>query len=118
MNFTSIEISRLLYELTRWEDTYAGYESGAELRVENELDSVYEAEGWVMDTKYRKDIPAYSLGYLLRKLPAGTDVGKASDALYLAHIGSQLKQHQQKAGNPEDALALLAINLIEKGVLK
>lgn len=67
-------------------------------------------------------VPAYYLGYLIRKLPKFISLGQiiSSDSPWVA---SCTKFHPNKhpycaADTPEDALALLAIKLLEKGILK
>lgn len=111
MMVASIELCRELYELSGWDDPHFAYEDFETLMTD-----------WV-DTD--DVVPAYDLGYLLRKLPwnvvlentidgshweiqycNGENTGYGSDGVMLTST------------TPEDAAAKLAIELFKAGVLK
>lgn len=96
---------------------------------------LYELSGWGTDRTWRKltlgkafvrngsiedeyDIsPAYSLGYLLRKLPNGVNImynSERSAASYEVPIGELLLY----GNTPENAACKLSIELFKLGVLK
>lgn len=97
MNTASLELCKELYELSGWEgeeDVYRQAEPGEE--DENVV------------------CPAYSAGYLLRKLPK-------DETTYGFKLGKWYAQYQAApvfADTPEDALCKLAIELFKQGVLK
>lgn len=114
MNTVSLELCKKIYFFTGWCD-------GVQF-VYYSNDGVVNAENvWPQKAVFDKpgNIPAYDLGYLLRKLPAFTDVS-VNEKLYSAkHISGGLsKVAFESAETPEDAVAKLVIRLFEKGVLK
>jgi hypothetical protein len=131
MNVASLELCEELYELSGWvdtlfdknEDTYriwsysrADYEMHVGLRDGNEKLS-----------DYQEAYPAYDLGYLLRKLPEGTQLRrnrakplKRSNWHGEWTVGIYGVNHRGvygAAGTPEDAACKLAIELFKQGVL-
>lgn len=143
MNVASLELSKQLYELSGWEDTdlYYGenfYRVGdIELtmyRNQNEFDA-REGQGklrgiWshadVEVGKYVGVVPAYDLGYLLRKLQthAGIEISWDRKYGYTAHFNRREfgstkdgALFNAKGENYEDATAKLAIELFKQGVL-
>lgn len=90
---------------------------------------LYELSGWIDRKELRLDyvvgkgvLPRYDLGYLLRKLPLGsqvyTSIGKPNK--YYAHY-HELRGEKSgfcEADTPEDAACKLAIELFKKGILK
>lgn len=114
-------LCRQLYGLSEWKDTeHSWYRDW--LR-KNE---------WCVIAMGQTDegtIPAYDIGYLLRRLPKDTRVGyihpRGKSRLALAEI-YQYDQHSSyceliadgKADTPEDALCLVAIALFQSGRLK
>lgn len=104
---------------------------------------LYELSAWLGDTEYNYNgvtlssgkldsIPAYTLGYLLRKLPNYVeywDGGNESGYLELAHFSKYWScgysdDNEKKSlavhlcDTPEDAVCKLAIELFKQGVLK
>lgn len=97
---------------------------------------LYELSGWDGVTQYHSvadapdNIPAYDLGYLLRKLPnslpfkfyGGNSTNpytfqlRKNKAYWLACYPST--ELQEAADTPEDAAAKLAIDLFKQGILK
>jgi hypothetical protein len=111
----SLELSKELYELTEWNDT----------------DYVHEAEdydGKVWHVKHRMEVlppsynyPAYTLGYLLRKLPPhyAVWIGPSGSGYAEQIIGPQrLNDIGEQGDTPENAAAKLCIELIKQGVIK
>jgi hypothetical protein len=109
MNVASLGLCRELYEVSGWSDTIENFRESAHL------------------TKDR--VPAYDLGYLMRKLPhklEGTylDLGVAENgeewwAAYEHEWPYERStyDHEQKAATPEDAACKLAIELFKQGIL-
>lgn len=99
-----------LWELSRWYDTeYTFSDYGEEPRPLNPN----------FDGAYRGELPAYTVGYLLRKLPPYLEslglprsptlqISKRKAAYVASYSGSDLKQ---RAETPEDAICMLAIQL-------
>lgn len=132
MYVASLELSKQLYEVSGWAETeFWHYNTGA--------------TGWKVDTGHaplpkgyydnvEKFVPAYDLGYLLRKLPKqlpDPDTGYESEdylaiqcfsnsysAWYVDATGEPVPDFTENADTPEDALAKLAIRLFKQGVLK
>lgn len=102
MNTASRELCKELYELSGWEDADWFFNP--------------HAEGFTF-TKQHSGVPAYDLGYLLRKLPAdGNLFVKQYEDDGSWHACSGLIQVE--ADTPEDAATKLAIALYEQGILK
>lgn len=123
----SLELCKELYELSGWADT--------------ELFHVYVidalgGQGWDLGDKYfygdkevtldsTKRVPAYSLGYLLRKLPAGTVISQSYDVhrkhdwhtCYVPVVWPEDKIVQVWDDTPEDAICKLAIELFKQGAV-
>lgn len=87
---------------------------------------LYELSGWTDNDHHRylgegEEIPAYDLGYLLRKLQPFN----AADLQWLGGkwaaqaviFGTQPKSERTEADTPEDAACKLAIELFKQGVL-
>ncbi len=112
----SLEFCEELYQLSRWHKTisyFDGNRDGSESRREHE-----DGEPTA--------IPAYDLGYLLRKLPHQyfddrrfnrlmMHVESIDDGLssYVFYIGNYVG----KSSTPEDAACKLAIELFKQGML-
>ena len=131
MNTASLELSKELYELSDWEElgnvpsAWYGY-------IEDEETVCYG------QTKPEGCIPAYDLGFLLRKLPKLLDIDGASFSLclhtniappdwtayymFVQVVDGKLKRFSNRlkveADTPEDAVCKLAIELFKQGVLK
>lgn len=114
MNVASLELCKELYELSGWDD--------------GSLQDYYHLDKNGKGTAWRKEvdrtIPAYPLGFLLRKLPyklpnthinhwltismgAASAVAKYSDSELV-----------KRGDTPEDAACKLAIELFKQGILK
>lgn len=102
MTAASLELCKQLFELTGWD----------------------AEEHWASEWVTRGQVPAYDLGFLLRKLPK--KVGRTH--FTMRHIGkSKYVAGEWEVGyrgihghgdTPEDAACLLAIELFKQGVLK
>lgn len=127
MNVASLENCKKLYELSGWEDAYAWWNFSDDAPEEDPTPKrtwylQYGSDGW------GARCPAYDLGYLLRKLPGHIgdeflDMCWYGDGWEFAYQRSrrglwnaQIGSHHAKT--PEDAAALLAIELFEQGILR
>lgn len=102
MNVASKELCQELYELSGWKDTGESHllpDPSSKLGV--------------------KKLPAYSLGYLLRKLPTDRSVSfrfnYKTDEWWVNEDRTHLFF---TADTPEDAATKLAIELFKQGILK
>lgn len=107
----SLDLCKELYELSGWETDYTTKE--------------FDDKNHIVGT------PAYSLGYLLRKLPR-TITDDEDEEIYQLMVMAVLDENKWLAGydntihtphasyadTPENALCKLAIELIKSGVLK
>lgn len=100
MNFSSLEPSKKLYELSGWE-------TGRVIRSEITL----KKPGDTSTASVKSIVPAYDCGYLLRKLP-NVELYDVID-MWEARV----EGFNRVADTPEDALTMLAIKLFEEGVL-
>lgn len=104
MNVANKELCKELYDVSGWGD-------GPDMQ---KLDWLDYYDSW--------SVPAYPLGYLLRKLPDGSYLSKGK-RLYTASTGNYKAgqnpfPYTLHADTPEDALCQLAIELFKQGVLK
>lgn len=121
MNTVSVKIADELLKASNWLDTddqlvkYSLKEEPILLPMpKGDLDIA------VMAGSVEWKLPAYTLGYLLRNLPRYTNVyyGDNDSAYALSDLHAGFKQQLCiKHKYPEDALALLAIELFKLGVL-
>lgn len=111
----SLENCKRLFKLSGWEDT-------DKWLIVNEF-----GESSPINSKaiHNKSYPAYSAGYLLRKITEAILNADLYDfELYWYRSWKAMmrdaddKEIAKAAGTPEDALCLLSIRLIEEGVLK
>lgn len=120
MNATSLEISKKLYEVSGWDN--------CSLKWIRDKHPEHNMGEFVSDTNVTPKsmeylAPAYDLGYLLRKLP-GTignkylDIGYGGTGVWSACYELFEQDHYCTADTSEDATALLAIKLIEEGIIK
>lgn len=121
----SLELSRKLYEVSGWNNIdYIWYID--DLIDENELLDEPRRKPTVGHKSGRPgkiftEIPAYDLGFLLRKLPATTKIIKASGTMPIygaIFVEDGEEDKVESADTPEDALALLAIELFEQKIIK
>jgi hypothetical protein len=103
MQTASLELCKRLYELSGWFDT--------DLIVDPASGAISITTA-TTNTEDAPWIPAYDLGYLLRKLPPVSYVIKAK------RFEADHRHHKKFADIPEDAVAKLCIELFEIGVLK
>lgn len=134
MNVASLELSKELYELSGWKDTFNSWEysdgipAGEPYLTQPELMRRY---GLWSTQEVKKQYPAYDLGYLLRKLPEGATVSKFKGGQnFTLPYGCRINfggnrsnrdlfvKLNKLANTPEDAACLLAIELFKQGVLK
>lgn len=105
MNVASLELCKELYELSVWETGTTGfsYHNGS---------IVF---GWVQGS-----VPAYTLGYLLRKLPFNCPIAKGMAGRWVISRYNDEAEPVEKiwGDTPEDAACRLAIELFRKGVLE
>lgn len=115
----NLENCKKLYGLSGWRDTAFLFTS----KANGEL-WVPSYHTYIVDIKSK--IPAYDLGYLLKKLPAIKPNTKSylgikayggawADGGWIAAYGNS--DQTVHADTPEDALCLLAIKLFEEKVL-
>lgn len=113
-----LELCRELYELSGWNGT-------DKLWVETaNSDSLWPNDGQ-FDLDDAGVAPAYSLGYLLRKLPQGTEIKKRINTKFepdaVEDFSAMLPVDSGYLAldyTPEDAAALLAIELHGQGIIK
>lgn len=116
-NVASLELCRELYELSGWGDTEhhwwpdwwtSGGKATANIKP-IDLDPKIEADL----------IPAYDLGYLVRKLPEQTSVYRYEN-VWVANRENERRTGYPaiiEADTPENAVASLAILLFQQGIL-
>lgn len=119
----SLELCKELYALTAdiWDDETDFIWKKDEPDTQPVLVSISE----YYHGSYWTHWPAYTAGYLLRKLPNGVSVDKASDGygarrppMYGSPENPPFKgQIRFPADTPEDALAKLVIELFKEGIL-
>lgn len=144
IDVASLDLCKELYELSGWSFSDYSYPVKSEKteyqkfrsyhhKAVNRYAYLLENKGGNLDNA----IPAYTLGYLLRKLPKFYEEGKTVYLLTVQPnpIGAGWQAHyrfasrtpnssntgsrfRQEADTPEDAACLLAIELIKQGVLK
>lgn len=103
MNVASLELCRELYELSGWYDTdYIYYSNGGE------YSGAYYHRNMVFQKP--KNMPAYDLGYLLRKLNRHF---YATQKAELRRLGTYLLL----VDDPENKLVEYAIQLFKQSVL-
>jgi hypothetical protein len=123
MDRASLELCKELYELSGWDGTEAKYVNAAH----NDPQEYTQLVGDIDGGGYYRVIPAYDLGYLLRKLPSriehdypnDLEITKEDDEKYWAaysHVDDDIIS--ESGDTPEDAACKLAIELFKQGVLK
>jgi hypothetical protein len=115
MNVASLDLSRELFELSGWDGEYPDLEHWYK-----ELEPNVYTIG---------DIPKYNLGYLLRRLPAHSEVLVFHHDSGVEYVAMSLRATEgiedveafsrlmPRADTPEDAVARLCIELFKQGVL-
>lgn len=106
MNVASLDLCRELYELSGWDGTQEMH---------------WEESGSIETFDYDRVAicPAYDLGYLMRKLPAAElrTPFVEDDGDYFALQGRYGTSAACHADTPEDAVAMLAIDLLKNKIL-
>ena len=108
-NVASLDLCKELYEVSGWD-----YTEG--------LKSFYDKDGDHAYGKHRfegdGEIPAYDLGFLLRKLPNQKGLRFYDNMWEAFHDDYSSKGDiEEYADTPEDAVAKLCLTLFEKGIL-
>lgn len=125
MNVASLELCKKLFELSgwngadkMWEQWTSRYNEGglAPPQVANEGDADRDFQNGLLAWQ---PIPAYDLGYLLRKLPTAIDLTHYSFSPWAAgYFGELVEDKLTSTGDtPEDAACKLAIELFKQGIL-
>lgn len=117
----SLDLCKELYELSEWEATDNSYMKYSLNENPSLVPIPFNDTGAkLLSGSEEWHIPAYSLGYLLRKLEQGW-VGKTKSGLFYATYkfkpGSGTSSIRQAGKSPEDALCRLFIELFKSGVL-
>lgn len=120
MNTASLDLCKELYKLSGWDGVSYWYDSNGttEIVLSEKRASIQNQR----EVYAENEVPAYDLGYLLRKLPqTGTNKqlrlirGTVNWQAELTRVGS--KTILGIANTPEDAACKLAIELFKQGVL-
>lgn len=122
MNVASLELCKELFELSGWKGTHYNWYTHVSAKVEPELQHrkmvrLADSNNWI-------EIPAYDLGYLLRKLPhrikfKDFELHKVyEDDWWAGYTYQEEFVIKAFADTPEDATCKLAIELFKQGVLK
>lgn len=109
MYVANIDLCRELYELSGWETE--SWLSASDLLPE-------VIDGKKTGRYKRQQVPAYDLGFLLRKLPEATHIARFTDTYQALYVVRGIPQEECRADTPEDAACKLAIELFKHGVLK
>lgn len=132
MNVASLELCRELYELSGWGKSAFSYHIHDGLQkyfiYSDGSNPPYIVDGTAYslseDERAGEHTPAYSLGYLVRKLPSYWEIHPARNRYVAANFNgivnssSRAIKHVCIEDTPEDAAAKLAIELFKQGVLK
>ncbi len=119
MNTASLELCKELYELSGWTKTHSVWHD------DTAIDPI--ACGYEDIEHAIHFVPAYDLGYLLRKLPPkleghhltlSTTRGKNEWGIWYESWALKTGFNRNYTDTPEDAAAKLAIELFKQGVLK
>ena len=114
MNVASLELCKELYELSGWDNTYFNY---AEHELDGNIVLPYHRDSENSSKWF--ECPAYTLGYLLRKMSLGfRDLSYHSDGRWIARSGAGTGRFMKSAKTPEDAAAKLAIELWKRGLVE
>lgn len=119
MTVANLQNCRTLYELKpEWDDTYLRHRVGVESGPKIDSSAAILGFGKRDESKIEA-YPAYDAGYLLRKLPRYRhkliNLYRIADDEWQAGYSTQ--RLYRTADTAEDALCLLAIELIRQGVL-
>lgn len=126
MHITSLELCKELYELSGWEGYDRWYMTGPDGRVIGTATPRIFKHDRDYAAGYRTTVPAYDLGYLLRKLPSiaieakFAQVLKLGEKRYMAWVANDEDGYDETeaiADTPEDAACKLCISLLKSGIL-
>lgn len=115
MQTASRELCEELYKLTGWNDTDLWHGDDPEADLEVGFPAMADPQEHEVYAAY----PAYTVGYLLRKLQGDCEIGVIAlrTGFYLAKSGYEYSFKRATAETPEDALCKLAITLANQGLL-
>jgi hypothetical protein len=117
MHVASLQLCRALYVLAPgWNDTYCSW------FIDNVVPDGHllgqprtEPSIGIRGSRLRaifSEVPAYDLGYLMRKLPDGYGMAKATtDRWVVFNVRSMQPENGERADTPENAVAMLLIKL-------
>lgn len=117
--FASLDRCRKLYEITKWGEKFKDEKLDLWGVAENGNASVItqsQLDGFPVEL-----IPAYDLGYLIRKLPLGSSVHTptiATDKACVAMYKVRDTVIPHSADSPENAAADLLLDLIGRKIVK
>jgi hypothetical protein len=117
MNTASLELCRELYEITGWEaDDWYDHGNMAELCTLEDVEAG--------DNPKSEYTPAYDLGYLIRKLDHkwfrlehSFEINEPINRWSAWYLTDDVGGYVEEGESPEDAVAMLCIQLIRKGVM-
>lgn len=129
-NIANPDISEELAEISQWRDTSYFYvyhydEEFDEWNLQEELISQDEIDTDWVDTSTMRLVPAYEVGYLLRKLPPNiqqydlTIKWDLTRSLWVCgYVDGNNWEDNAMTNDIEDAIASLAVQLFERKILK
>lgn len=126
MQVAKLELCKELYELSGWGKTDDGTAFEYIIPLHRPDDSYIRHTRMALDYRASTQverIPAYDLGYLLRKLPVTSYIATRRDGKVTASTGSYKSGYnpfplRETADTPENAACKLAIELFKQGILK
>ena len=117
MHVASLDLCRALYVLAPdWNDTYCSWfidnvVPDGHLLGQPRSEPAIGLRGSRISAIF-SEVPAYDLGYLMRKLPDGYGLVKGVGGSWIAlEVRTMQPQNGEKAETPEDAAAALCIKL-------
>lgn len=123
MNVTSLELCKELHAISGWDSSIAGgnWRWCQISPIQWEYLRLSDADAY--QPSFKKEwfagIPAYDLGYILRKLPKSNLSAEYSSSDWRCEtMSSDSRMIRTYADTPEDAAAKLAIELFKQGILK
>lgn len=116
MNVASFELCKELHELSGWNKTQNVW---AITNGEENKDILPWLRVGIGSSGAWEELPAYDLGYLLRKLPVPAYIYSVSEVSkqFIADMVHNHKIIRECADTPEDATAKLLIKLLEEGII-
>ncbi len=123
MHVASLQLCRALYQLAPdWNDTYCSWFIDDVVPDDQLLGQPRsEPAVGIHGSRLRaifSEVPAYDLGFLMRKLPDGYGLVKGVGSNWIAfEMRTMQPQNGEKAETPEDAAVMLCIKLWRQGTL-